>query len=231
MAKKNQLSEIIPEWTIGGTIDKDDVIAITVAAYEGKLLNDEKVLRQAITQAGKKLQGAEEQIRKEIDQVIKKRANDSKLKAACEALGKAGFGKFVPKVIAQEVLRQDKTIVIAMTASVVGIETNRADRGGRYGTGLSISEEVPLAASHKALKKKKAEILSEIQEIEDQVLQVKKDLSNLARTERQAKAKLAMVTLERSSEGRALLAKLGIETVAPARMLTTSRKKAKKSRK
>ena len=193
MAKSNALSiPTVLSSNIG--VDKDDLIAIKVAAVETELIN-----RQAQTEQDLR------ELKKELKQ------HHEKAEALAESTAEAAFD-------AQTAVDALKAIGIVVKASICSkfdmdkctLKAELVLRSGEgyHGNSMSSSKELKPPATLKKLCDKIQETMVEIDEVQTRMIDIRKRLSQIGTLERQAKAAMAQNILQGSKEGRALLATL-----------------------
>lgn len=193
--QNNALAKIVTKVSSDIGIEKDDLVAIKVAAVETQLMEqqaeDEKKLRD-----------------------LKKRLKQEKeeFEDALEAAGKCIFE-------VQPVLKALKDIGIpaeARTSASIGYPDNteinvilnlfRTDsEGNSVGPPLTTNKKVAIPHLVKTLRLQIEQTTEEIEDTQRHLLEVRKRLSQIGTLERQAKAAMAYSILQASEEGRALL--------------------------
>lgn len=180
---------------LAAQLGMDEVAAIRVAQIESDLLIAENELRDKLTplnqQVGKMVKQMEELIPKET------RAQHPEI-AAFEGAYKKLFGKDVAITIACHGEYGDGKVSVSFTED-------------RYN-----SKEGSLKLNSAAVKELSKEIESkrkDIAKIEDDLVKTKKALQQLPSIERRAKAAVAQIKLEGTTEGKKILSRLSAITI------------------
>ena len=190
---------------MAATVDKSDIIAIGVINFEKQLEQGKARLNGQIEQVKKGIAGHEESINRVC--TAAGMATDLTTETAlCESIAAAGFGKFAPSVHVTEITEAQQSIDIQVAISPKGARSSN----DYYNSSNTHSRQFKIAfpaEAKKELKQLKA-VREMLKNLTLQLAEVHRKLASVPSLERQARAKMAQVQLEKSPEGRELLAQL-----------------------
>jgi hypothetical protein len=190
---------------MAATVDKADIIAIGVINFEKQLEQGKARLNAQIDQVKKGIADHEENINKTC--TAAGMATDLSVETAlCESIAAAGFGKYQPSVHVTEIAEAQQSIDIQVAISPKGARNSN----DYYNSSHTHSREFKIAfpaEAKKELKQLKA-AREMLKNLTTQLAEVHRKLASVPSLERQARAKMAQVQLEKSPEGRELLAQL-----------------------
>lgn len=190
---------MIPQVTNDLKVDKDDVIAVGVAMEEEALNNEIKVQSEICGLISKKITDLHTKQETERSNSVKNKVVVNAIDEITEALSKVGFKK--TKVSAE-----------------VAAEVTPAARGHQVTLSLCEKEDssyrcvtadkaivVPWSSEYTARVKELGEENKKLSGARDLLNKARRGLANLASTERKARARFAIHSLEQTVQGQALL--------------------------
>lgn len=221
--KDKKTLKVTPEVLAKFEVNKDDLLAIAVSKHEENLEQEKKEvdasLRALVTQ--------EEKLREELVTSIREDTEET-LKApgegAISALGMSGFKKISYEIKSSLVKPDPKSPVEFSDDPLLGLEDfgnlkniyyrltliQQVDRN--YASNQSIffsMGHIALSQNHKVLIENIRTSRKKITEVQRRAVEVRGELANLTKKERQVKARLASRILEQTEEGRDLLETIG----------------------
>jgi len=197
--EQSALPATIPNVNIDFSISKEDIVAIAVAKHEAHLLAEKDRITAEIKAQEKIMRASEKNKNAKIEEVVKAATTEriSQLNAQL-----ADFDAKVSYSVGNH--HQDK---IEYTISVQANAGNRGSSNNYRGI-LYKTVEMDKPAEVIGFETAYEEAREKVNELTEQSLEVRKNLSRLASTERQARAVLAENVLSRTDEGKAFLEKL-----------------------
>ena len=189
---------------MAATVDKADIIAIHVINFEKQMEKGKLQINARLDQIKKSITDHEECINKTC--TAAGMATDLSVETAlCESIAAAGFGKFVPSVHVTEIAEAQQNISVRVVINPKN--TRNADQWNSTNTHSREFKIAFPAEAKKELKQLKA-AREMLKNLTTQLAEVHRKLASVPSLERQARAKMAQVQLEKSPEGRELLAQL-----------------------
>ena len=183
-----------PAVTAALTLTNDDLANIAVAQYEGELLTSQKELEKE----NKRLAAKNSQITQQIHDEATKRAEEL-LGERAEKLAKA----------VAEFCGQEKSPQVSFSFQILGKKNEEVQlQAVVHGVAAYAQKIIAKESSWKALEESVAENQKKIQEQENKLFEIKRELANLPRIERQAKAAMARSALQGTDRGRKILQSL-----------------------
>lgn len=188
---KNQAVELEPTQNqsldLAVQVNRDDVVAIGVAAKEERVEAELKVLRKTEKEIQKRLEGA-------VERQVAFEDRAKKELTARVMVHLAGMTGFVPMT------RGDDDPVRILHQGTTKAELS-------LGLGIGTVTQ-PLGAEYVKICQEISEIRSELEVVLTNIAEKKYELSNIGRYERKIRGVVAKHSLEKSEVGRALLDKL-----------------------
>ena len=229
--KDKKTLKVTPEVLAKFEVNKDDLLAIAVSKHEENLEQEKKevdtTLRTLIAQ--------EEKLREELTASIREHAEETLKEpgeGAISALGMSGFKKLSyeiktslvkpdPKRLVEQQISDDPLFGLQDFSNLKNIyyslslmqQTNR-NHASNLSTFTSTGH-IALSQNHKVLIDEIQTSHKKIAEIQRRAVEIRGELSNLAKKERQVKARLASKILEQTEEGRHLLETIGFGSFEP----------------
>jgi hypothetical protein len=183
---ENNIITVNPALFASVAIDKDDLVSVQVARVETKLIQDQHETESVLRELKKKFSAAESNLNKAVD-AVKDDFDISALTRAMESLG------FTNEVNIGAAIKDDNVIVsISIENFYSRPVTHKVEFNDRIRRCL---DEI-------------GKIKEEIEGVQVKLINIRKRLSQIGMVERQAKARLAVATMQNSEVGRALLEQL-----------------------
>lgn len=205
---KNELTNIITDLKLTADLDKEDVVAITVAAFESKLLGDQKMFKAELKNFGREVEEINEKEQKALEDLQNREISKPLYASMIKAVEKAGFGKLSLYTSIDDEPTGNGAQRKKNPGLVISLQAN-GERRGHYSE-MSKKVTIPLPAQIKKFRKDRDDIRKKIGTVGDEIIECKKQLSDIPRKEREARAALAVTILSGSKQGKALLAQLGL---------------------
>jgi hypothetical protein len=190
---------------MAATVDKADIIAIGVINFEKQLEQGKARLNAQIDQVKKGIADHETSINRTC--TAAGMATDLSVETAlCQSIAAAGFARYQPSVHVTEITEAQQTIDIQVAISPKGVRNSNEYYRSSHAHSREFKIAFP-AEAKKELKQLKA-ARDMLKNLTGQLAEVHRKLASVPSLERQARAKMAQVQLEKSPEGRELLAQL-----------------------
>lgn len=205
---KNELTNIITDLKLTANLDKEDVVAITVAAFEGKLLGDQKMFKAELKGHEKAVEEINEKEEKALEELQNREIAKPLYASMIKAVEKSGFGKLSLHTGIEDESSGSGAQRKKNPGLVISIQANGELRGHYSEMGKKVT--IPLPAQIKKFRKDRDDLRKKISTVGDEIIDCKKQLADIPRKEREARAALAVTILSGSKQGKALLAQLGL---------------------
>ncbi len=185
-----------------GGVDKTDVVAIATTLYEQQM----EIARSRLTEELKDLRADIEKGEKAVQDNAKTAAKSydpAKVRNAALALKDAGFGAFDVKT---ELIGVDETKqTFKLTVKLI----SKSQAANRYwNSDSNVEVPVPFDSDSKDVLRNIRDLRKQVEQRTNNLAEVHKRLGNIGRVEREARAKLAEQALNKTDEGRLLLAQI-----------------------
>lgn len=185
---------------VDASVDMNSVASILVVAKEENLLVKEKELRAEKHELDKKLAAANKKVELEAQRVVKSSVTTKKDKAVIASLVALGFNKSTTKV------ERSYTGISNSNGRVLcAIDVKVSDD---YQGTVKTSCELKASAALKKLQKAVSVVEKSRDKTNKELTSVLRDLQNMGRHERQAKAAVAITNLQQSKEGKKFLGEM-----------------------
>jgi len=188
-------------------IDKEDVLAIAVAKRESDLETARAEADEAIKSMSEELQELNQKIVKSGQDVAKKHSTTA-IDAAMTALTKAGF-KNLSKEVTSSLDEPTQGSARVLVEVVIKQKENYYSRDS-----LTSKVKKPLPAALKKLLKERDRLTDDLIGAKRVLTTINKEQGKIALLERRARAQMAVASLNKSKEGKALLTQLNTVTVS-----------------
>ena len=187
---------------VGGHITNEDIVAVAIDGHEEVMNSRKLVAERDMRRTQASINALEENLAKIGPEVLKTIKFDESQVIAAQ-LNASGFGAFEAKVSLEGTKLDDQTWTFEV--SVV----KKADPKSEYSTeSVIVSKEAIVAFTDEA-RDLVSQIFVRKQEmanIQADLLDIKKQLSNIPQLQRRARANLARLALSKTEEGREILA-------------------------
>jgi hypothetical protein len=180
-------------------IGEEQIIQIVVSEIEERLIAKKTELTKEVTDLCSQIKRLTDKILKDcFDYTEKKYSKETTtlIKALDSFTGVKHVANYAAAVM------KDFDTGATMLDICVGIKSDK------YNTHIKKSEKLPVPASIKKDMDMQGNLEKELQELSNQLIEVKKNLNDISRYERRAKAQLATATISKTTNGAALLKEL-----------------------
>ena len=187
---------------VGGHITNEDIVAVAIDGHEEVMNSRKLVAERDMRRTQASINALEENLAKIGPEVLKTIKFDESQAIAAQ-LNASGFGAFEAKVSLEGTKLDDKTWTFGI--SVV----KKGDPKLSYDNDTTIVAKEAIVAFTDEARDLVSQILVRKQEmanIQADLLDIKKQLSNIPQLQRRARANLARMALSKTEEGREILA-------------------------
>lgn len=192
---KSKVTFLAPEVISKMEITKEDLVAIAMAKKERELMTARAAKDREIKDVASQIQNSQKEIAKSVDLAVN---------AAAKTAGEA--------VVATLKVHGWPDANYAVTHSFTDKQINynlqikTADKNSRYNDGgISQTQILPFTDDQVSINEKIVALNEKYQSIQNEAVEIRKEIGNMPSLERQARAALAARVLENTEEGRALL--------------------------